>query len=63
MTTEIDAATTRLAQRYPQVPVDTVRTIIEDACTTVARMLGKYDTTTAVDLAQLRLDVRTRRVA
>jgi hypothetical protein len=53
-------AVEQLAQRYPDVPLETVRTIVSDAYATVHKMLGHSDLDTALDLAQLRLDIRTR---
>lgn len=63
MPRSLATAAEELAQRYPQVPVESVRMILDEAHATVIRLLGGPDVETAIDLAQLRLDVRTRRIA
>ena len=57
------AAARRLAQQYPGVGGMEVRALLQAASVTVFRLVGREDIDLACDLAQLRLDVRTRGVS
>lgn len=54
------AAARGLAQRYPDVSDVEIVALLSSATDTVARVVGHPDLDMAVDLAQLRLDVRAR---
>ena len=61
--TDLEAAAHGLTASYVNVSPDEIFMLLDEAACTVTRLMGRPDRDLAVDLARLRLDVRTRRVA
>lgn len=61
--TDLKAAADGLTESYASVSPDEIVMLLGEAACTVTRLMGRPDRDMAVDLARLRLDVRTRRVA
>ena len=61
--TDLKAAAHGLTEFYAGVSPDEIVMLLDEAACTVTRLMGRPDRELAVDLARLRLDVRTRRAA